>query len=181
MAVPNPRTWTAAFVDDADLNSEIRDTANFLLNPPHCYAYRAAAATITTGGTEQLIGLDSEQYDWSTTAMHDTATNNSRVVLPETGVYTVSWGAVFAANATGRRTVGIRQNAAGVGGAGTLVAVSNVGGSTGTFGTMSRGNSDWSFTAGDYVEMFCFQDSGSSLALAVGAVNLFLAVMWKSK
>lgn len=183
MAVPNPKTWLAAeFVDDAKLNLELRDSLNFLLNPPHCYGYRNAALSITTGGSEQLIGLDAEAYDWSVSAMHDLVTNNSRITIPETGLYTIFASATIAANATGRRSLTVRKNAAGVAGAGTAVFALNTGGSTGTFGTVVEGCKDYPLTAGDYIEMFMFQDSGGSLALTVGAdLYTFLGVRWVSK
>lgn len=67
------------------------DSTQFIDSPtqPRCVAYNNASQTVTAGNTT-ILTLNSEDVD--TTTMHDTVTNNDRVVVPTggDGYYTIS-------------------------------------------------------------------------------------------
>jgi hypothetical protein len=180
VAVPAPQTWVnSVLVAAADLNREIRDTASFILNPPHVAAFRSAALTVPTSSST-LVQLDGEQYDWSVTAMHDTVTNNSRLIAPEDGLYDIRARTLWAANATGDRELDVRLNAAGASGGGTLV-VSDHSTPQAAAGINVTAQRDWPMVAGDYIELFVFQSSGGNLGVTVGVSGTWMQMRWVSK
>ncbi|HEY3141032.1 MAG TPA: hypothetical protein VGJ86_07870 [Acidimicrobiales bacterium] len=180
MAVPTPRTYVAAEFETATiLNGDIRDTATFLLGPPHCYAYRATDVSIPTSGVWALASLTGELYD-STTTMHSTASNQSRIIAAETGLYTIKAHARFAANATGARGINIRKNAAGDQTLGTDLFFTFSLPSSGNIGYVF-GSVDVQLNATDYVEMFVNQSSGGALNLLGGVTESFMSARWVSK
>jgi len=156
-------------------NSDVRDAINFLLGVPRCKVQLSAAQSTGTTATFIAINWDAEAYDTDT--MHDTVTNNSRVVATTAGLYhfcgTVGWNG----NATGSRQVQFRTNAAGNPANGTavhqvlIVAVNN------------NPNSvpfafDLQMNATDYIEAFGWQSSGGSLALQTSVATTNLAARW---
>ncbi len=56
------------------------------------------------------LALNSERYD--TAAMHDNATNNSRLTAPVKGIYAVTLEVSWLFNATGLRTIDLAKNGA---------------------------------------------------------------------
>lgn len=181
MAVPTPRTWVAAELETAAIfNGDQRDTDNFLLAPPRAFAYRSAALSLGTSGVFAVVGLDGEVYDPYATPIHDTATNNSRMVAPEVGLYVVNIKIRFASNATGNRFMELRKGAAGVAGAGTLLTTQAVSPVSGNSTTINE-TVEVQLNSGDYVELFGRQDSGASLALTVGSDSTFLQMRWTAK
>jgi hypothetical protein len=118
-----------------------------------------SASQNATSAAQTTITFDTEVFD--TDSFHDNSTNNSRLTIPAgmSGKYLVTAKADFAANVTGQRVVyhlvdgtlvnfaAIAPPQSGGGGAGvTLSAVYNL-------------------TAGQYVEMAVYQDSGTTLAI----------------
>lgn len=131
----------------------------------HCQAYRTSNKSISNN-TWTLVDLNAERYDYvasGLTAMHDNSTNNSRIYARISGVYLAVAHAVFAANSTGVRGVAIIKNGAGVLTVGNIIAVS-------TNTTISTDMAVFVMipvllTAGDYVEMCVYQNSGGALNL----------------
>jgi hypothetical protein len=126
--------------------------------------YRSAAASINTA-TLTLVTFDAEDIDVG--GYHDNSSNPSRVIAPATGFYHINVGVSYAANTTGRRTITVRKNSAGSSSGGTVVVgcqqqTVQVG------ATRFECSMIVSFTAGDYFEVFAYQESGGSLALGVG-------------
>jgi hypothetical protein len=181
MAVPVPRTWVASEFETATIfNGDHRDSLNFLLAPPRCHAYRSAAGSHVLNGNWDVVALDGELYDPYATPAHDNATNNSRLVAAETGLYKGVAAVGFVANATGHRGIKIRKNAAGSDASGTEVT-STLTAAFATFG--------WQFTmpfqvqlnANDYIELFAYQSSGGNLGYLENASRLYLMFKWDSK
>jgi len=179
MAVPTPATWVPGTVGDATMNARIRDVFNFLLSPPRAYAYRNADKSLVSG-TDTLYDCNAELYDPYTPAAHDTATNNSRLVAAETGIYICYAQATWAANATGRRRLSIRKNAAGSPTGGTEVGRLDV--PVVPAGTHTNAlSAPAQLTATDYVEMFVQQTSGGALDVLTGIGISYLAFAWDTK
>jgi hypothetical protein len=111
-----------------------------------------------SNNTSTAVTWDSENYD--TDAIHDNATNNSRFTVPtgKGGKWLFQGNLIFGGNATGYRAAHIYKN----GSIWSQYITSAV--------TAVNGGIQWQQTmnlsAGDYVQIFCLQDSG-------GALNLF--------
>jgi hypothetical protein len=176
MTVPVPRTWVASeFVTATIMNSAVRDVLNFLLDPPHVYAYRSTALTHTSNGNWLAVNLDGELYD-STGTMHDAGTP-SRLVAPEPGVYRGTIGVAFVTNVTGARGVRVRKNAAGSDASGTPIAETAIGALT-AFGNRVVCPFQVELNSGDYIEPFYYQGSGGSLDYVTGASQTYMSMQW---
>jgi hypothetical protein len=129
-----------------------------------CLLYKTANQSISNA-VETTVSFDGEVYD--TSNFHDNTTNNSRMTIPAGlgGKYLVNVNFAYAANATGQRVGYIFT---GLGGLYMLNAIS-------PNSTASQANVSFSailnMTAGDYIEMKTYQDSGGSL-------NLLGAALW---
>lgn len=99
------------------------------------------------------VSFDSEVAD--TNRLHDSVTNNSRVTVPETGMYMLSANITFAGSATGSRKVYLRVDGA------TFIAVLRQAGDATE--NVFLVNTPYALTKGQYVEVIAFQDSGASL------------------
>ena len=179
MAVPVPRTWVASeFVTATIMNADQRDTDNFQLGPPRCYAYRSAAITHQNNGNWETINLDGELYDSG--GMHDPASNASRVIAPEPGIYRGTVGVAFAVSGTGNRGARVRKNAAGLVGGGTEVCIDTRPSFAGLSFHMVV-PFQVQLNAGDYIEPFYYQSSGGNLAYIEAAAETYLNMIWDAK
>lgn len=180
--VPTPPTFVAGAVLTAANLNQLRDVLNFTMTSPRCSAYQGTTATtLGTSGTVYPIGLDAELFDVvqsGDTPMHDTATNNSRIVARTAGKYRIGGQIAYVSNATGIRALNIRLNAAGNPASGTLIYSMQV--QTLSSGTAVVAGEPFLYplAAGDYIEMFGQQTSGGSLATSVGVQNTFLWMEW---
>ena len=141
-----------------------------------CSLTKSAAQTLSNA-TATAITFNGENFD--TDAYHDNSTNNSRITIPagKGGKYVVSARATFASNITDQRRIQLRVN-----GSATAIDLFNT--STGVAGepfTMQTIRF-LSLSAGDYVEMFAFQQSGGNLDLGgdltVGDGGTFFGAMY---
>jgi hypothetical protein len=89
MAWTTPRTWVASeIVNDATLNTHVRDNLNAIVNPPYVHV-RAASTTTTIGTTIAGVQWDTEVAD--TDNMYSAGTN-TRVTINTAGLYLVQGG-----------------------------------------------------------------------------------------
>jgi hypothetical protein len=171
MAVPVPRTWVASEFETATIMNGvngIRDAMNFMLAPPRVSAYRSANQTLTTS-TWAVVPFDAEEYDPA--AMHSTASNTSRLIAVETGIYTVSLFMIFGASATGQRNWEVRKNAAGSQASGTLLRAAASDSTSSSLGLRMFRTFDVPLNSGDYIELFAWQSSGGNLILQGGGIE----------
>lgn len=97
--IPSPATWTAGEVPTAaKMNTNIRDTANYLLNPPTCQVQIPAAQTLTTGTVTILTATTTV---WDTDSMASAADNG--IKIKTAGLYLLTGYVAYASNATGYR------------------------------------------------------------------------------
>lgn len=119
--------------------------------------FKSGTQSLTNGAWTTLL-FDSEDFDDD--AYHSTVTNTSRLVVPTTGRYLIYGQCAFVNNATGARGLWITVNGATTFVKGCFVFVPNVGA---TYGTFPEIVCELQLTAGDYVELSAFQDSGGAL------------------
>jgi hypothetical protein len=119
-----------------------------------CSVTRTAAQSIANT-TYTAIAFTTEDYD--TDAIHDNSTNNTRLTVPsgKGGKWQIT-GPVTFANGTGYRIVRIYKNGVG------LISLSSAPTVSGdnTTGVVSN---VFNLSAGDYLEVFVYQNSGGAL------------------
>lgn len=150
-----PRTWaTSEVVTAAMLNSNVRDNSNWLNSHHGCYIYKTALQTVPNGN-DNVLSFNSETYD--SDGFHDNVTNNSRITIPAGlgGYYYVAVTASSDADATNhtQANLRLRQNAAAVNSAGTLLTIARGIGHTVAWMLPTlvwQGN----LVAGDHIEVF---------------------------
>ena len=117
--------------------------------------FKSASQSIATS-TTTAVSFDSETFD--TNALHDPATNNSRVLLNKIGLWRVAGQVRYQAHGTGSRQATIRLNGA------TFFSDPTVPTSGVTVQTTVPVDEVIQATAiTDYVELLAWQDSGGNL------------------
>lgn len=170
---PTPNFAAGEFPAAAKMN-QLQTALNFLMNPPRAVAFASAAQSNTTNAVFQTIALDGETLD--TDGLHDLVTSNSRMTIQTPGKYIMNGQITFANNVTGRRAARFIVNNTGAGNLGQTEAatVAASGGTT----TVVIPPIEVALVAGDFVEMQGFQNSGGTLAYAVGTLLTFFRVQW---
>jgi len=131
-----------------------------------------AGASVTKDGTAQSLSnatytaIVYQTEDYDTDTFHDTSSNTSRFTIPagKNGKYLFTVVVNFATDNAGDRRLAIYKNGSAV-----LYAV----------GITSTNNSDtrigtsvvYNLVATDYIEIFAFQNSGTSINLRGGAIE----------
>ena len=138
---------------------------------PTAVVYRSAALNLAST-TVVPIPMDVEEYI-TDAGMHSTVTNSTRVYAPATGTYELDALLAMANNAAGSAWLSVRKNAGGVETSGTAVTgrvacTQNVGSS---LQRVASASVTVQLNAGDYVELFGFQNSASTVALGTGTAE----------
>jgi hypothetical protein len=154
--VHNPATGTSP---PASWGDTVRDNQQFFSTPPSVKTRRTAVQSIPNN-TFTAVAFTAADT-WDTDGFHSTTTNNSRITVPAGlgGIYHVIGSVNFAAGADNTRLVKIQLNGSsdvtvyqgtnGVGGPAFAVSVPNM----------------VQLAAGDYIELVCYQFSGSALSI----------------
>ena len=170
--VPNPRTWSVGdLATGTILNTELRDTINFLTAPPIFIAKQAVAQSIANA-TFTAITFTTEEVD--SYSGHSNSTNTSRYTAVVAGWYHVLGIVQWTPNATGRRAAQLAVN-------GTQVRQTEAATITTASGTSCVPvETDLYLNVGDYVEVGGWQSSGAALSTQSGFPQsaCFLGVLW---
>ncbi|MGD0856546.1 MAG: hypothetical protein ABSA18_12180 [Dehalococcoidia bacterium] len=120
----------------------------------HSVSQSIATATVT------VVAFDTER--WDTDIIHDNSTNSTRLTCKTAGIYLIISNIAFAANATGRRSVYLKLNGTTWIGIIGLPAVPD-----GSTSTLIQVSTLYQLAVNDYVEVYCYQNSGASLNVDV--------------
>jgi hypothetical protein len=114
-------------------------------------------AQTIANNTDTVVECPTELID--TDGFHSNTTNNGRITIPtgKGGKYLISGYIVFPANSSGNRRLKIRKN-----GSVSERSYTTIVGPTSAFQVVQN-TGIHNLSAGDYVEMLAFQDSGSTL------------------
>lgn len=157
-----PATLTAGTPQNVnDLNSNLSAiVTEFNAAIPQVRATSTAATSLSTA-TLTMLPMEAETYDTGTPSnnMHDTSTNNSRLICRVAGLYLIVGTATYTANATGGRGAAIKLNGT------TYISETFVGNCGASVETSVTTTSVYRLAVNDYVELFGYQNSGGSLAL----------------
>jgi hypothetical protein len=122
---------------------------------PAARARHNAIQTIpNNSGTALTLGLE----DFDTQNLHDNANSNNRLTAPIAGLYNITASVRWEANTAGRRVLFINHNAAG-----TIARDAVSPNNTSMFGPEQDADTLFRLSAGDFVEVGVFQDSGGPL------------------
>ncbi len=138
---------------------------------PAAQAFNSATESITSGSGTTTLTFNSENFD--TAALHSTTTNTSRLTAPVAGLYQVTGQVRWSANGAGSRFLAINKSGAGWVGADWRQAAGGTFNITDQFVTALT-----SLTAGQYVELDAYQDSGATLTVGSGTGGPSLAMHW---
>lgn len=92
-SAPSTRT-TGDLITAAIWNQDVVSNVTFLANPPACRVYHNTTQAVNDA-TTITVAFNTERFD--TAAMHDTATNNSRITFGTAGIYLVSFTGLLTA------------------------------------------------------------------------------------
>lgn len=122
---------------------------------------RNSTSTSVPNGTFTTLTFDTE--DWDSGGMHSGA-NPTRITAPTAGKYMIVGSTGFAANVSGRRVLDIRDSS------GTIMArTESAPDPASASQTFCHVAAIVNMTAGGYVELVAWQNSGSSLLTVVGS------------
>jgi hypothetical protein len=172
VALPTERTWaTLDDLDSTNLNAGIRDVLTFLMQRPVFQGRQTVAQGVVTS-TFSPLTFTTEDIDSHTG--HSTSSDTSRYVAPEDGWYQVSGGISFESNATGVRVGVWWKNGTTINGSRVDVPAISGGQAILTARTMLI-----SLSAGDYVELVAWQNSGGTRNTVVTTENQSsMTVQW---
>lgn len=153
----------------ADMQAQIRRLQNSIVPDIRARVRRTTDQTIGTSSTS-AIQFDSTE-DFDTASMHDSVTNNTRVYAPVTGCYLTGGGAEWESNSSGNaRNLLIIIN-------GTTTIDNDL--RSPVSGNVTRqtvASTPFEMQAGDYVELYAFQNSGGDVKIK--AVAYYSPVLW---
>jgi hypothetical protein len=162
LTYPLPQIIPEEFVDAADWNALV-DSINVLANPPACRVYHNANQSIAHFSSV-VAAFNSERYD--TDAMHDIATNNSRITINTAGLYVVTFSGEMASAADYTWIqVLIRLNGT------TAIAAQTLQGNAGGFVQQISLSTQYKFAAANYIEVVLFHANGASAARNLNAAG----------
>ena len=120
-----------------------------------CRAYASTAQSLANGAGVAIL-FNQESYD--TNGFHSTSTNTSRMTIPsgKTGYYLINCVLTYDGNSSGQRDVYVYKNATSI-----LVNTTFSGQGSTVWGITATTTAY--LTAGDYLELYGYQDSGSSI------------------
>lgn len=132
----------------------VNDAVAFLANPPKCRVYNSAAIS-TAHATSVPLTFNSERFD--TDSMHSTVSNTGRITFTTAGTYYVGGDINWASAAGNLREAVIRLNGT------TQIAGQRMAPIGAGFGHTANLSALYAFSAGDYVELLAYQDSGGAI------------------
>ena len=132
-----------------------------------CSLSKSAAQSISNA-TWTLITWNQENYD--TDSFHDNSTNNTRITIPsgKSGKYLIAANLYTPANSAGSRLLKYTKN-------GTDSYYGNWGPASAVHSTSIVGSQVFNLTAGDYIEVAIYQDTGTSINVNSGIESTFTA------
>ena len=178
--IPTITTFTAGAVLTAPQMNNLKDVADFWALTPRAYVYQSSVTSVAnSAATWTLLPMQAEVFDIvqsGDSPMHDTTTDPSRIYIRTTGKYEINGQVQIVLNSAGYRAAQVRLNAAGSGSGGTQLAINVVDASSAALVSLPIPTVEVSLTAGDYVEAFAQQNSGTALNTIVGSGVSFLRV-----
>lgn len=125
------------------------------------HATKSVTQTISNN-TWTPVTFDREEFD--THNLHSRYVQTTRLVARASGIFIAACCLSFAANSTANRKLTIEKNSAGTETALNIIGMNSTFGST-IGSTFMAVNAVTPMVAGDYVELFAYQNSGGNLGI----------------
>lgn len=171
LSVPTPATRAAGTrLTGAIWQSDVTDTATFMLNPPIFLGIQSSVQSVGTGVWTSLT-LDTTTVD--TYAGHSNVTNSSRYTPTVPGWYIACGTSAFAANPTGSRGCRLAVNGTVLLGSGQLVGAGTLSASVASATRLVYLNGTT-----DYIEAQAGQNSGGALSTVNAAESACTLTLW---
>lgn len=137
--------------------NQVRDNFRALSSIPKARVYATSAQGIANI-TDTTVAFQAERYD--TDVIHDTSTNNDRLIAKTAGVYAFGANVGFEANATGSRIAKIVHS-----GGSAIAYDDRTANTVGGEPTVINLSTEWTMAVNDYVTLTVYQSSGGALSL----------------
>jgi len=136
---------------------------------PSC-SIRSTNASSVADATDTYLSLGSgATVEWDTDSMWNPATPD-RVTIKTAGIYALDATIAWSANTTGYRDIGISVNG---------ILASRVGiPNPGSVVAKTHASCMCKLAPGDYVQIYCYQNSGAALSLYPNSYSPRLAATW---
>lgn len=160
--VHNPATGNSP---PAIWGDTVRDDIVTLATPPGCWVNRTATQSAANVTFTYIAFSAADTRDTDT--YHDIFTNNTQMKVPTGfgGIYRLTATVDWDINATGSRLIGWRLN-------GSTITWGSTTSGVATIGTRSHFSDEIRLTAGQYVEIVCYQASGGALDITLARAQL---------
>lgn len=157
------------FLTSALWNQNIYNNGTFLTNPPAFIGDQITTQSIPNGGTATPLAIDNGTFD--PYGGHSNTVNNTRYTcqIGAQGYYFVIGSCGLAANATGNRVVQINKNGTNV----PLGVVSGLAPAVAN-GSVQQVGALVQLSAGDYIEIAGYQNSGGALNTSTASTGMTL-------
>lgn len=155
------QTFVSGAVLTAAQMNTIGTTVDNIVVPPTASVYRNSALNHTASGSFQSIAFDTE--DWDTDSMWTSGANADRITFGTDGLYLLEASVVFHGSGTTGRSARLVDS-----GTSTYIAYATQPVTTAGDGGALTLTRVWEFTAGDYVKLEAYQNTGGNLAYSVG-------------
>lgn len=164
--IPTLPSFSAGQVLTASQLNQFTTWCNFWQTPPICRASRSVDSSNLSSGAWHLVTFDQDDIDNDN--MHSTVSSTSRITIQTSGYYEITAHPHWNNNSTGSREAYIYKNNNGdeTLSTGTGLYNSAVPASTNFGTTIPMPPLITSFTAGDYIELYMYQNSGTTLSIA---------------
>lgn len=123
---------------------------------PAVHVYNSTDQSIASGSLSAALAFDTERFD--TDSLHAGGAN-TRLTASVAGKYNIYFTGAFEANSTGVREFAMKLT----NGSDNPFIADSIVNATSSLETISNLNTTYQLAAGDYLEIFCYQNSGSPL------------------
>ena len=177
MPYTSPATVVTATTITSAWGNSVKAATDWLANPPHCAARHSVAQSHTTTATWRAVVFDTEDED--TASIHSTSSNTELFTAPAAGLYLVTAGVEFAANATGQRVIGLRKNGTPASGPNVKGRASNPNPGAGSNAVLSFAT-PIKLAASDTLQLIAFQNSGGALNIGASTTehHPYFTITW---
>lgn len=155
-------------------DTHIRENINNILTPPAVRAVRSTTQTVSAGTTATIDFTGTDTFD--TDAMHDPASNSTRITFNTAGIYIVTarltWAAISTA-ASSERNTRIRLNGTSI-----IAGQSHKAASADNQTIVSTVSITYAFAVNDYIELLAFNGDSASKDVDIDAT---FAAVWTGR
>lgn len=162
---------TTGSVYTAAAHNDVLENLNNYRVPPMCRV-KQTSGQVVYDASSAVIAFNAEDFD--TDAMHDNATNNSRVTIKTAGVYLIIASAAYTAGISDDASMSIFKNGAGGIGGYTSWGPANTGAGMTTSILIE-------LAVNDYIQLLLYQNNSANTARTTDTTQTYLMALWQGQ